>query len=140
MQTKYVFALLGLFSIASCSGESDDSQVSKLITSKGEALFVKSFNWGITGDKQISTISDNADPLDFGEKNEPYVVKGLDPFIYRFEHDTLVIYSRTVINPFSVHCPSIFIQYKLVDNPEYMGLYQLMGNSAYHVVPEYTKQ
>ncbi|MDB5267289.1 MAG: hypothetical protein JWP58_329 [Hymenobacter sp.] len=140
MQTKYLFALVSLFSIASCNGESDDSHVTKIVSSKGEALYVKSYNWGITGDKQISTISDNDDPLEFGEKNEPHIVKGLDPFIYRFEHDTLIIYSRIAVNPFSVHCPSIVIQYKIVDNPDYMDLYQLIGSNTYHVVPEYSKR
>ena len=140
MQTKYFLALLCLFSTASCSDESDDYQVSKLVSSKGDALYVKSYNWGVTGDKQISTISDNGDPLNFEEKDEPRVVKGLDPFIYRFEHDTLTIYSRTAINRFLVHCPSIVIQYKHVDNPDYMDLCQLMGDKSYHLVPEYNKR
>ena len=62
-----------------------------LVSSKGEKIYVNTLNWGITDDNQISVVSNDPDKAkDRSDSSD--VVKGLDPFIYRFKNDTLGLY------------------------------------------------
>jgi len=124
---------------ASCTGGDDaggDYRGVALLSSTGDALYVKSYRWGLTGDKQLSTVADTNAPIAFEDRGKPGIIEGLDPFQYRFAHDTLTLYARAPLPAFAIRCPSIVVQYRLVDNPSYMALYEPLGNSAYHRVPE----
>ena len=125
---------------ASCTSGGDgaggDYRRSALVSSKGDMLYVKSYRWGMTGDKQLSTVSDTDIPLGWDDRGKPGIVEGLDPFQYHFAHDTLTLCSRSPLPAFAINCPSILVQYRVVDNSRYMALYEPLGNSAFHRVPE----
>jgi hypothetical protein len=122
--------------LTSCSTEYEDYRCAKLVSSKQEAFYIKTYNWGINGDNQLSTLADNDVPIGFEDKGEPTIVAGLEPFIYRFAQDTLTLYSRSPLPFFPLHCSSITVRYELVDNPRYMDLHQLLRHKSYYSVPE----
>ncbi|RZK31941.1 MAG: hypothetical protein EOO61_17405 [Hymenobacter sp.] len=122
--------------LTSCSTESGDYRCAKLISSKKETLYVKTYNWGINGDSQLSTLADNDVPIGFEDKGKSAIVAGLEPFIYRFAQDTLTLYSRSTLPSFPLHCSSITVRYELVDNPSYMNLHRLLRHKPYYSVPE----
>ena len=63
------------------------------------------------------------------------VVEGLEPFLYRFAHDTLTLYSRSPLSSFPVQSSSLIVRYELVDNPRYMALQLLTSHKPYFKVP-----
>ncbi|MCE7044603.1 hypothetical protein [Dyadobacter sp. CY312] len=108
----------------------------KLVSSKGESLFINSINWGVTDDKQLSSISKNEKKL--RERADSAVaVKGLDPFIYSFRNDSLNLFfdgevSYVVPDSFS----SITITYHTLSKSEMANLLHMaMKNDGYHMVP-----
>ena len=133
---KFLIVVSFILLATSCSTEQGEYRCKKFVSSKQQAFYVKSYNWGITGDSQLSTISGNDDQIGFEDKNKPHIIEGLEPFIYRLEHDTLTIYSRVTLNPFVINCPSLTVQYRTVDNPQYMSLHLLTRHKPYYAVPE----
>ncbi|NVO33117.1 hypothetical protein [Hymenobacter lapidiphilus] len=135
-----VFVSCCVILLTSCGEDGDGANgvysSAALVSSKGDTVFVKSYNWGITSDSQISIVADNNRPIGWDDQGQPGMVKGLDPFQYRFAHDTLTLYTRSPLPPFAIRCPSIVVQYQLVDNSRYMPFYEPLGNSTYHRVPE----
>lgn len=126
--------------LTSCGKDGDgangDYHGVALVSSKGDTVFVKSYNWGLTGDSQISTVADNDRPIGWDDQSQPGIVKGLDPFQYHFTHDTLTLYAHSPLPAFAIRCSSIVVQYQLVDNSRYMPFYEPLVNSTYHRVPE----
>ena len=122
--------------LVSCSTGYGDHRCAKLVSSKGDALYVKTYNWGITGDGQLSTLAGDAAPIGFADRGNAGVVNGLEPFLYRFEQDTLTLYSRSHLPPFSLPGSSITVRYQVVDNPDHMNLRRLADHSPYYRVPE----
>jgi hypothetical protein len=122
--------------LASCSTDYGDYRCAKLVSSKKEILYVKTYNWGINGDSQISTLASDDTPIGFEDKGKSTVVSGLEPFIYRFAQDTLTLYSRSPLPAFPLHCSSITVRYEVVDNPRYMDLHLLLRRKPYYSVPE----
>ncbi|MBG8556141.1 hypothetical protein [Hymenobacter guriensis] len=138
MIKSFFFAGCGLLLTASCSegdGANGVYQGVPLVSSAGDTLYIKAYNWGLTGDHQISTISDTNVPIGWDDQQRPEMVKGLDPFLYRFAHDTLTVYTRAPLPAFAIHCPSIVVQYQLVKNHQYMGLYEQLSKQTYYRVP-----
>lgn len=89
---------------------------------RSETIFIKKKVWGLTGDHQVIVVSkspeDNFEP---DEKTE-YVYKGLSPFFYKFENDTLNLYvmkESKVPNELST---SFVINQIVLENPEMMDL------------------
>lgn len=58
-----------------------------------ETIFIKKKTWGLTGDSHLIVIS-NSSEVNF-EKNEKndYIFEDLTPLLYKFEKDTLTIYT-----------------------------------------------
>jgi len=122
--------------LTSCSTDYGDYRCAKLVSSKKETLYVKTYNWGVNGDSQLSTLAGNDTPIGFEDKGKPMIVEGLEPFIYRFAQDTLTLYSRSPLPAFPLHCSSIAVRYEVVDNARYMDLHLLLRHKPYYSVPE----
>jgi hypothetical protein len=84
--------ILILFSVLGCSSSIKDTFNSQELTSsKGEKIYINSLNWGMTDDNQMSIVT--SDPKRLENRNDTVgVVYGLEPFIYRFENDTLKLF------------------------------------------------
>ena len=88
-------------------------------------LFIKTMNWGLTGDSQITTIS-TSDKIDFNKKESEdyYIFNGLEPFLYRQSNDSLILYSQTIVAVPKNLKTKWKIVYETVDNPTLMDLRQ----------------
>ena len=135
--TAPLFAAFLLLLLPSCSSTLGDGdyQCATLVSSSQERFYVKTYSWGLTGDRQLSTLSRDDTPIGFEDKGSPLVVEGLAPFIYRFANDTLTLYSPSPLPSFPLHGSSIIVRYELVDNACYMDLQLLTGHKPYYRVP-----
>lgn len=92
LKIQYTLSATLLFLLISgCLPESTNGVISRvLVSSKGEKIYINSINWGVTGDYQLSSITKkpikNIDTLD--------AIRGLEPFIYSFNHDTLKLFFK----------------------------------------------
>lgn len=64
----------------------------ELSSSKGTKIYLKSKNWGLTFDHQLSVISNNSSQKWEVDSLKDYVFPGLQPFLYEFKNDTLFLY------------------------------------------------
>ena len=104
---KYLFSYIRLSSlllilpIFGCSDYVNETYKIKPITSDkvNEMIFIKTKNWGLTGDNQITFISPDSN-FDFNKKdsNDHYIFIGLEPFFYKQSNDSLILYLRTKVN------------------------------------------
>lgn len=119
-----LYAAFLLLLLSSCSPNLGDGEYrcATLVSSSQERFYVKTYSWGLTGDRQLSTLSRENTPLGFEDQGNPMVVEGLEPFLYRFANDTLTLYSRSALPSFPLHGSSIIVRYELVDNARYMDL------------------
>lgn len=61
---------------------------------KKTKLYLKSKNWGLTGDHKISVISTNPDKEFQPDSISEYIFESFEEIIYYVERDTLKIYAR----------------------------------------------
>jgi hypothetical protein len=99
------------------------------VSSQGDTLYVKAYNWGLTGDKQLSTIADTDEPIGWTDQRRADIVVGLDPFLYRFAQDTLTLYARSPLPRFAIRAPSVVVQYRVLDNRKFMTLYPQLSKT-----------
>ena len=59
---------------------------------KKETIYLKSKNWGLTGDHKITVVSKNPDYEFFPDSTSEYLFHGFDGLIYKKSNDTLYIY------------------------------------------------
>lgn len=55
-------------------------------------LYIKSKNWGVMGDHQITIISTDDEKEFEADTIRDYVFKGLEPFLYKVINDSLFLY------------------------------------------------
>ena len=55
-------------------------------------LFIKKKTWGMTGDGQVIVVSNEGNNIFEPDSTSEYIFKGLSPFLYKVEKDTLVLY------------------------------------------------
>jgi hypothetical protein len=99
MKSKIQYLIIAtlLIFISGCFPKITTDVISReLISSKGEKIYINSINWGITGDYQLSSITKNKNKHSKGIDTID-AVRGLEPFIYSFNHDTLRLYFNQVI-------------------------------------------
>ena len=106
MQKNKLALLLCWLIIASCV---DDNAVISSNTIKGskDSLYIITKNWGVTGDNQLTIISPTNDKSSdlSSDSTTRYVFRGLDPFVYRFKNDTLLLLVR---NGYTASSPTMF--------------------------------
>ena len=87
-----------------------------------QRLYIKSHNWGLTGDHQL-TVIETDDEREFEEDSTSQITfNGLEPFLWRVSNDTLflVLRKKSVI-PNGFKSTWTMIQNE-VDNPTMIGL------------------
>jgi hypothetical protein len=112
--------ILSLFSLLSCQESNNEIYHNrKLVSKKGETIYVRSVNWGLTGDSQLSIITKDS-LADLSSENNRDIVKGLDPFLYSFHKDTLTLYFyNTVTYRIKEKFSTIKVSYKKIQGAEY---------------------
>jgi hypothetical protein len=86
-------------------------------------IYIKRKVWGVTSDYQVTVISNSPDEIGQLDSTIDFVYKGLEPFIYRIQSDTLVIYTMLPTSePRDFDSSKIRVIQKKVSNQEYMKL------------------
>jgi hypothetical protein len=94
----------------------------ELVSIDKQKLYIKSKNWGVTGDSQLTVITTD-DKREFEiDSTKQIIFDGLEPFLYRVSHDTLFLTLRQKSEiPEEFNSRWTIIQTQ-VDNPTMMGL------------------
>lgn len=120
-----------LILVSSCQGSNSDIDIQQLVSSKGEKLYIVSRTWGVTGDYQLTSITKDKKKFSKG-KDTINTVKGLNPFEYRFNNDTLTLYFRNGISyQVQERFESIMINYQVMNHDYYQN-----RDNSYHNVPD----
>lgn len=132
---KIVYVIMG-FLLLSCKNNDDGFRSKVLLSSKGERLYINTYNYGMTGDHQITIISKDKDKLRYS-RDTLGTVAGLEPFVYSFEKDTLtLVFNGTITYKVKDTFETIKISYDKVPNPKYMDYMQkAVNNDGFHCVP-----
>lgn len=138
MNRKWCFVIALIFSglLMACQSVNEGFNSIELTSSKGEKIYINSLNYGMTSDGQTSIITKNKDKLKY-EIDTNGVVYGLEPFIYKFQNDTLTLIFNGIIN-YKVNDTfnTIVVQYKKLENAKYGDfLHKAINNDTYHCVP-----
>lgn len=118
----YFLILSALFGCRNHNNETFKTTEIKSSSVEG-MLFLKTMNWGLTGDSQITIIS-TTDKIDFNKKesDDYYIFEGLEPFLYKQSNDSLILYTQKVVNvPKNLKTNWKIIQVT-VDNPTLLDL------------------
>ena len=93
----------------------------ELVSTGKQKLFIKTKNWGVTGDHQMTIITTDDQEEFIIDSTKQVIFKGLDPFLYKVSSDTLFLTlrqkSRIPAN-FKSHWTIIQTE---VDNPTMMN-------------------
>lgn len=99
------------------------SEVIELSSSDGESkIFIKKKVWGMTSDNQIVVISNSSREESIPGITRNYIYEGLMPLLYKFQNDTLFVYTvlkSSVPKEFKTSIKIVQIQ---LDNPEMLQL------------------
>ena len=135
--------VIGLLISQSCSPSMNDTFNSEVLTSsKQEKIYINTLNWGLIDDYQISAVSSNENKVQ-KRTDTSNVVKGLEPFIYSFENDTLNLYFDGKVSYYiKEKFKTVHVNY-IALNPK--GYRAIQGKSyenkdGYHSVPKRKKQ
>jgi len=118
-----IFCVAGLIAVAYFVSDSLPFEPTKkstvLKTSRGETIYIKTINWGMTDDHQLTSITKDANK--FNDQDDTLnTISGLQPFMYKFNKDTLhVIYRDTIFYKPTEKFNSLVISYKVVDRTEF---------------------
>ena len=119
------------------SSSYEDHNVYQLYSFKShdgsEQIYIKSKNWGLTLDHQLTSISMNSNKKEIGiDSLSEYIFKGLDPFLYKFENDTLFIYNTNKIRvPPDLKLSKISIFQIIIKNTQYTELFKKANDNSY---------
>lgn len=126
MKIRIIFLFyLSVLIIVSCEPKlGPDYRTTCLKSNTVGKIFIKSVNWGITGDKQLTIITtDKKTDVWRASEDENYIYDGLEPFTYRQSNDSLIIYSHSAVSvPKHFKSRWKIIQHK-VENSFMMDLY-----------------
>jgi hypothetical protein len=140
MKFKFSIIILSLALFGSCNSNLEGTlNHEELTSSKGEKIYINSLNWGVTDDSQITSITNQSEDIKSTDTIES--IKGLEPFIYKFEKDILKLYfkdsiSYTVKKKFN----HIRIEYQKLNAKKYNEIYKrAIENDEFHLVPKRVK-
>lgn len=94
-----ILALVGLvaavffFFMSRLSTDATFYQVD-LISSRQRTLYIKRWNWSVTGDSQVTVISTDDDQQMPKDSTHQLRIEGLEPFLYHVSGDTLFLAVR----------------------------------------------
>ena len=116
---KKIILISLVLNIIGCFGNSYEPIINtvKITSSTGENLYLKSKNWGLTYDHQLTVISmSSVQTWTEPDSMKEYVYKWLEPFLYEFKNDTLFIYCNTKAPTPNSFTSNIKVIQKEVDN------------------------
>lgn len=135
---KNLIFILIAFLLNSCVETHDTFRSKKLVSSKGEEIYINTLNWGMTDDNQYTVVSKDSDRLK-ERKDTIGGISGLTPFIYKFSNDTLTIFLQNG-NKMDIkqEFETIELNYISVENRDYMELLRRagMGEGGYYLAPD----
>jgi hypothetical protein len=73
------------------------SKVELISDKDNSVIYIKSKNWGVTGDHQVTVISTDGEREFEPDSTKEFVFKGLDPFLYRVKGDSLILNVRSKV-------------------------------------------
>jgi len=137
---KLSIVITSLALLGSCNSNVEGtSNHEELVSSNGEKIYINSLNWGVTGDSQITSITDRSESIKSTDTIES--IKGLEPFIYRFEKDTLNLYFKDSIT-YKVNKEFYYIRiaYHKLNAKKYNEIYRkAVQNDEFHTIPKRVK-
>ncbi|WP_148041376.1 hypothetical protein [Rufibacter immobilis] len=96
------------------------SQVELVYEKSNSKLYLKSKNWGVTGDSQLTVISTDNEPEFEADSTADIIFHGLSPFLYQVRKDSLILFVRKkaeIPNGFKTNWTIIQNE---INNPEMM--------------------
>lgn len=122
--------LLTIILLNSCFPILNDSiKCKEIVSSKGEKVYIKSINWGVTGDYQATIITSDIERLKT-RKDTIGTVHILDPFLYRFKNDTLtLVFSEEKTYEIKEKFKTIKVKYIIVQFSEFWRMKNEFGYS-----------
>lgn len=137
---KLLIVITSLALLGSCNSNVEGtSNHEELVSSNGGKIYINSLNWGVTGDSQITSITDRSESIKSTDTIES--IKGLEPFIYKFENDTLNLYFKdSVTYKVNKEFNYIRISYHKLNAKKYNEIYEkAMQNDEFHTIPKRVK-
>jgi len=115
----------------------DDYKCKTLTSSKGEKIYVKSINWGVTGDYQRSIITKSTKKLTV-RTDTIGSIEGYEPFIYHFKNDTLTLFFYDYVTyRIKEKFKTISVNYLVLNDDEFLSIQDKIDNKYYFSVPSY---
>lgn len=133
---KNIICILVTLGIIGCFGNNYEPIINivKVTSTKGENLYLKSKNWGLTYDHQLTVIStSNKAKWQEPDSTKDFIYKWLDPFLYEFKNDTLFVYCNTKAPIPKNFTSNIKVVQKEVDN--YSDLIYKVNNGLLNLKP-----
>jgi len=123
-----VLALGGIFLLVVLDDITDSFQPNysrvELISNKDKSvIYIKSKNWGVTGDHQITVITTNEEREFEPDSTEEYIFNELGPFLYRVKGDSLILNVRSKANIPNNFKSNWKIEQIETENPEMQDLW-----------------
>ena len=94
--TGIVLIILTIFTVPDLNPTS--SEIILKAETGDEKLFVQIKDWGVVGNRREIIVSQNLLETNKDSSDNFIQINGLLPVIYRFEHDTLNIYTQNIIS------------------------------------------
>lgn len=87
-----------------------------------EDIFLKSKNWGLTGDHKISVISTNSEYEFQPDSTKEFIFHGFGGLLYELRNDTLFVYSSQNPKPPKYFDSKVSIEVIQISNPEWVKM------------------
>lgn len=120
------------FSLTFCKKSQSKTEVFELISVDNKSkLYIKRKVWGVTSDYQVTVISNSHSEIVELDSTVDYIYKGLEPFVYKMQSDTLIIYTmQPCSEPHHFNSSKMRVVQRRVSNPEYMDLMYQINSGA----------
>ena len=97
----------------------DTLRCKEIVSSKGEKIYIKSINWGVTGDYQATIVTSDIEKMKT-RTDTIGSVHTLDPFLYRFKNDTLtLVFSEEKNYEIKEKFKTVKIKYTVVESSDF---------------------
>ena len=125
---RMLLAILITVLFSSCFNTFVDSiKCKEIVSSKGEKVYIKSINWGVTDDKQATIITSDIEKMKT-RTDTTGAAHILDPFLYRFKNDTLtLVFSEEKTYEIKEKFKTIKVKYIIVEFSEFWRMKNELG-------------
>jgi hypothetical protein len=132
IKKKMLVVFLTIILFYSCLPTFEDTlRCKEIVSSKGEKIYVKSINWGATGDYQATIITCDIEKMKT-RSDTTGSVNILAPFLYRFKDDTLtLVFSEEKNYEIKEKFKTVKIKYTVVESSDFWK----MKNEPEYLLP-----